>query len=140
MITKLNFFGLACRLAVLSFLVAGPVSLMHAQQSALVDSSTKAPLLLASLNAPLDSASSSSSSSDSSDSGMTSVGRFKLNGQLRGYSPLSRLVELEILMAGIDAKRSRPLISSPSREVPESSGSCRKVGRPAGRRRVKRTS
>ena len=32
--------------------------------------------------------------------------RLKLNGQLRGYSPLSRLIESEGLMAGIDAKRS----------------------------------
>ena len=32
--------------------------------------------------------------------------RLKLNGQLRGYSPLSRLIERESLMAGIDAKRS----------------------------------
>ncbi|HUP71759.1 MAG TPA: hypothetical protein VM282_01810 [Acidimicrobiales bacterium] len=32
--------------------------------------------------------------------------RLKLNGQLRGYSPLSRLIEREGLMAGIDAKRS----------------------------------
>lgn len=32
--------------------------------------------------------------------------RLKLNGQLRGYSPLSRVVELEGLCAGVDAKRS----------------------------------
>jgi len=32
------------------------------------------------------------------------VGRLKLNGQLRGYSPLSRLLELEILAAGIGGK------------------------------------
>jgi transposase-like protein len=32
--------------------------------------------------------------------------RLKLNGQLRGYSPLSRLVELEALITGIDARRS----------------------------------
>jgi hypothetical protein len=30
----------------------------------------------------------------------------KLNGQLRGYSDLSRVVELESLCAGVDAKRS----------------------------------
>ena len=35
------------------------------------------------------------------------VGRLKLNGRLRGYSPLSRLVELEGLEAGVAAKRSR---------------------------------
>jgi hypothetical protein len=34
------------------------------------------------------------------------AGRLKLNGQLRGTSPLSRLIERETLMAGIDAKRS----------------------------------
>jgi hypothetical protein len=32
--------------------------------------------------------------------------RLKLNGRLRGYSPLSRLIELEGLEAGITAKRS----------------------------------
>jgi hypothetical protein len=34
------------------------------------------------------------------------VGRLKPNGQVSGYSPLSRLIELELLLAGIDAKRS----------------------------------
>jgi hypothetical protein len=33
------------------------------------------------------------------------LGRLKLNGQLRGYSPLSRVVEIEGLLAGIDGKR-----------------------------------
>jgi hypothetical protein len=32
------------------------------------------------------------------------LGRLKLNGQLRGYSPLSRVVELEGLCAGISGK------------------------------------
>jgi hypothetical protein len=32
------------------------------------------------------------------------VGRLKLNGQLRGYAPLSRVVELEGLMAGVEGK------------------------------------
>jgi hypothetical protein len=32
------------------------------------------------------------------------LGRFKLNGRLRGYSPLSRLVELELLYIGITGK------------------------------------
>jgi hypothetical protein len=32
------------------------------------------------------------------------LGRLKLNGQLRGYSPLSRLVELEMLLIGITGK------------------------------------
>ena len=34
------------------------------------------------------------------------MGRLKLNGQLRGYSPLSRVLELEGLIAGISAKLS----------------------------------
>ncbi len=34
------------------------------------------------------------------------VGRLKLNGQLRGYSPLSRLIELDALTAGVSGKRS----------------------------------
>ncbi|MGC1166985.1 MAG: hypothetical protein WA862_12850 [Solirubrobacterales bacterium] len=33
------------------------------------------------------------------------LGRLKLNGQLRGYSPLSRVVELEGLCGGIAGKR-----------------------------------
>jgi hypothetical protein len=33
------------------------------------------------------------------------LSRAKLNGQLTGYSPLSRLLELETLMAGIETKR-----------------------------------
>jgi len=32
------------------------------------------------------------------------LGRLKLNGQLMGYSPLSRLVELELLLIGITGK------------------------------------
>jgi hypothetical protein len=34
------------------------------------------------------------------------AGRFKLNGRVRGYSPLSRLIELEALVSGIVAKES----------------------------------
>lgn len=33
------------------------------------------------------------------------VGRLKLNGRLRGYSPLSRLDELELLQLGVAGKR-----------------------------------
>lgn len=33
------------------------------------------------------------------------LGRLKLNGSLRGYSPLSRLDELEILQLGVTGKR-----------------------------------
>lgn len=32
------------------------------------------------------------------------LGRLKLNGQLRGYSPLSRMLELEVLSSGIGGK------------------------------------
>ena len=32
------------------------------------------------------------------------LGRFKLNGRLVGYSPLSRVVELEALMLGVHGK------------------------------------
>lgn len=32
------------------------------------------------------------------------VGRLKLNGRLTGYSPLSRVLEIELLMAGVQAK------------------------------------
>ncbi len=34
------------------------------------------------------------------------AGRLKLNGQLTGYSPLSRLIELEGLLLGVTGKRS----------------------------------
>ncbi len=34
------------------------------------------------------------------------LGRFKLNGQLTGYSPLSRLIELEALKLGVDGRMS----------------------------------
>jgi hypothetical protein len=33
------------------------------------------------------------------------LGRLKLNGRLRGYSPLSRFVELDLLVMGIEGKR-----------------------------------
>jgi hypothetical protein len=33
------------------------------------------------------------------------IGRLKLNGRLRGYSPLSRFVELEFLTMGINGKK-----------------------------------
>jgi hypothetical protein len=42
------------------------------------------------------------------------LGRFKLNGEIRTYSPLSRLLEVELLLSAIDAKRSlwKALMSS----------------------------
>jgi hypothetical protein len=36
--------------------------------------------------------------------GAERLGRLKLNGQLRGYSPLSRVLELEVLASGIGGK------------------------------------
>ena len=33
------------------------------------------------------------------------IGRLKLNGQIRGYSPLSRVLELEALAVGVAGKR-----------------------------------
>jgi hypothetical protein len=36
---------------------------------------------------------------------MEKLGRLKLNGRLTGYSPLSRLLELETLHLGITGKR-----------------------------------
>ena len=46
------------------------------------------------------------------------LGRLKLNGQLRGYSPLSRLLELEGLTIGIEGKASlwRNLRETPAAE------------------------
>jgi hypothetical protein len=38
--------------------------------------------------------------------GIELVGRLKTNGRLMGYSPLSRLIELELLIAGILTKES----------------------------------
>jgi hypothetical protein len=37
--------------------------------------------------------------------GLEKVGRLKLNGELTGYSPLSRVVELEGLLTGITGKK-----------------------------------
>lgn len=37
--------------------------------------------------------------------GLEKAGRLKLNGQLTGYSPLSRVVELEGLLSGISGKK-----------------------------------
>jgi hypothetical protein len=46
------------------------------------------------------------------------AGRLKLNGQLTGYSPLSRLVELEGLITGVNGKLSlwRSLLDVAPRE------------------------
>jgi hypothetical protein len=49
------------------------------------------------------------------------VGRLKPNGQLTGYSPLSRLIELEALSAGVERKlavwRSLQLVASSDRRL-----------------------
>jgi hypothetical protein len=48
------------------------------------------------------------------------AGRLKLNGQLTGYSPLSRMIELEGLITGVNGKRSLWLtLIDLSGEVPE---------------------
>jgi hypothetical protein len=66
--TKWSFLGIACRAAAFSFLVAGAVSLMQAQQSSSGGFTFPTPLLLASAPAALNSASSASLSSSSSSS------------------------------------------------------------------------
>lgn len=51
------------------------------------------------------------------------AGRLKLNGQLRGYSPLSRLLELEGLTAAIAGKRSLWLnLREAAKPGPEATG------------------
>jgi hypothetical protein len=48
------------------------------------------------------------------------AGRLKLNGQLTGYSPLSRMIELEGLITGVNGKRSMWLtLIDVASEVPE---------------------
>lgn len=51
------------------------------------------------------------------------LGRLKLNGQLTGYSPLSRLLELEALRIGAEANLSLwQSLSSVSEEIPQLRG------------------
>jgi len=52
------------------------------------------------------------------------LGRLKLNGQVRGYSPLSRVLELEGLSMGVEAKLS---LWQNLRDVPEVSAQLRGV-------------
>jgi hypothetical protein len=48
------------------------------------------------------------------------AGRLKLNGQLTGYSPLSRMIEIEGLITGVNGKRSLWLtLIDVSGELPE---------------------
>ena len=82
--TKSSFFGIACRTAAFSFLLAGMASLMQAQQTPSAGSTSTAPLFLSSIAAPASSAPaysifSSSSSSSSADSPVASDGRFLLS-------------------------------------------------------------
>ena len=86
--TNRSFFGIACRVAAFSFLMAGTASLLQAQQSQPVGSTLKAPLFLASESAPAGAtapsysifSSSSSSSSDATvASDSNSNARFRLS-------------------------------------------------------------
>ena len=75
--TNRSFFGIACRVAAFSFLMAGTASLLQAQQSQPVGSTLKAPLFLASESAPAGATAPSysifsSSSSSSSDATVAS--------------------------------------------------------------------
>jgi len=82
--TNRSFFGIACRVVALSFLMAGTASLLQAQQTQSVGSTLKAPLFLASESTSANPASYSifsSSSSSSSDNALVSDsnGRFMLS-------------------------------------------------------------
>jgi hypothetical protein len=68
MITNRSFFGIACRAAAFSFLMAGSASLMQAQQPSSVIPAPRTPLFLASEPTPLDLTGTSSSSSSSNSS------------------------------------------------------------------------
>jgi hypothetical protein len=82
-----SFFGIACRVAALSFLMAGTAMLTHAQQSPSVASTVKAPTLLASESVPADLAlASTSSSSSSSSSDAVAEDRFDLDSAALGSS------------------------------------------------------
>ena len=59
------------------------------------------------------------------------VGRAKLNGQLVGYSPLSRLVELEALTAGVETQHNlwRTLKALPAGSLPPSVDADERIAR-----------
>ena len=91
--TNRSFFGIACRIAAFSFLMAGTASLMQAQQSLPAQSIFRAPLLLASESAPAFNLSNSSSSSSSTDDAIASDGTFLGSSpadDLRGLQPPPR--------------------------------------------------
>jgi hypothetical protein len=66
--TNRSFFGIACRAAAFTFLMAGTASLIEAQQSSSVFPAPTTPLFLPSQSTPLDLTSTSFSSSSSSSS------------------------------------------------------------------------
>ena len=80
MYTHRNFFGLACRVAALSFLMAGTASLVHAQQPASAVTA-KAPLFMASSALPDFSSVASGGSSSSSSSDATAEGGFSFDSR-----------------------------------------------------------
>jgi hypothetical protein len=75
-----SLFGIACRGAAFSFLMAATALIARAQQSTSIASTTQAPVLLASESAPADLtlANSSSSSSSSADSDAATESSFKM--------------------------------------------------------------
>jgi hypothetical protein len=76
-----SFFGIACRAAAFSFLMAGTVLLVQAQQAPSVASTAKVPVLLASESAPAGIVAVSSSSSSSAwDADAAGDSRFNLLG------------------------------------------------------------
>ena len=82
-----SFFGIACRVAAFSFLMAGTALLVQAQQSPSAASTVKAPTLVASESAPAELAlASTSSSSSSSSSDAVAEDRFDLDSAALGSS------------------------------------------------------
>jgi opacity protein-like surface antigen len=86
MITNRSLFGIACRAAAFSFLMAGSASLIEAQQSSPIVSAPKAPLFLASESTPLDLTGTSSSSSSSSGDATPAYAKLDLNSAALGNS------------------------------------------------------
>ncbi len=85
-----SLFGIACRVAALSFLMAGTALLVQAQQAPSAASTVKAPVLLASESARTDLALASSSSLSSSDADSAATAdsgaRFNLDSAALGSS------------------------------------------------------
>src|ERR1035437_5968245 len=90
--TNRSFFGIACRAAAFSFLMAGTASLLQAQQPQPVGSTLKAPLFLASESAPAGATAPSysiftSSSSSSSDTAVASDSNSNARFRLSSAAP-----------------------------------------------------